>query len=108
MKIAIPLENGKSAMHCGDCERFALFDVDPTDRKILKRVDITPPSHDPGLLSLCLAARGTNMIIAGDMGQSELFAQKGIEVVVGAFAETPERLVGDYLSGTQQVGKGLR
>jgi ATP-binding protein involved in chromosome partitioning len=41
------------------------------------------------------------MIIAGGMGQRalRLFAEQGIQVVVGAAAETPERLVSDYLAG---------
>ena len=40
MKIAIPLANGKLTMHFGHCEGFALVDVDPTEKKILKREDI--------------------------------------------------------------------
>jgi predicted Fe-Mo cluster-binding NifX family protein len=50
-----------------------------------------------------------NVIIAGGMGQRAqgLFAQHGIQVVVGAPAETPERLVGEYLAGTLQVGDNI-
>ena len=46
------------------------------------------------------------MIIAGGMGRraNDLFTEQGIEVVVGAPSETPERLVGDYLAGTLQLG----
>lgn len=109
MKIAIPLADGKLAMHFGHCERFALVDVDPTEKKILKREDIDAPPHEPGLLPPWLAERGANMIIAGGMGQRAqgLFAQQGIQVVIGASADTPERLVGDYLSGTLQVGENV-
>ena len=41
------------------------------------------------------------MIIAGGMGQraQEFFAQQGIQVVVGAPAETPEKLITDLFCG---------
>jgi predicted Fe-Mo cluster-binding NifX family protein len=49
------------------------------------------------------------MIIAGGMGQRAhgLFTERGMQVVVGASAETPEKLVADYLAGTLQVGKNV-
>ncbi len=101
MRIAIPLAEGKLAMHFGHCERFALIDVDPAQKKILKREDIEAPPHQPGLLPPWLAERGAEMIIAGNMGQraQSMFAQYGMEVVLGAPAETPEKLVSDYLVG---------
>jgi predicted Fe-Mo cluster-binding NifX family protein len=109
MKIAIPLAGGKLAMHFGHCERFALVDVDLAEKKILKREDIEAPPHVPGLLPAWLAERGTNMIIAGGMGQRAqgLFAEHGIQVVVGAPPDTPERLAGDYLAGTLQAGENI-
>ena len=86
MKIAIPLANGKLTMHFGHCERFALVDVDPAQKKILKREDIVPPPHEPGLLPPWLAERGATLIIAGGMGQHAqgLFTEQGIKVLVGA------------------------
>ena len=93
-------------MHFGHCERFALIDVDPTGMKIVKREDIDAPSHQPGLLPPWLAERGTNMIIAGGVGQRAkgLFTETGVQVVVGAPADTPEKLVADYLEGNLQIG----
>ena len=107
MKIAIPLAGGKLAMHFGHCERFALVDVDPAEKKILGREDIDAPPHQPGLLPPWLAERGATMIIAGGMGQRAqgLFTEQGIQVIVGAPSDTPERLVGDYLAGTLQAGE---
>ena len=107
MKIAIPLAGGKLSMHFGHCERFALVEVNPTEKKILKREDIEAPPHEPGLLPKWLAERGANVIIAGGMGQRAqgLFVEWGIQVIVGAPADTPERLVGDYLAGTLQAGE---
>ena len=109
MKIAIPLADGKLAMHFGHCERFALVEVDATRKVIVRREDIAAPLHQPGLLPPWLAERGANMIIAGGMGQRAigLFNQQGIQVVVGAPAETPEILVSDYLAGRLKVGDNV-
>jgi len=109
MKIAIPLADGKLSMHFGHCERFALVDVDAAQKKIIGRTDLDAPPHQPGLLPPWLAERGATMIIAGGMGQraQALFAEQGIEVLVGAPADTPERLVEGYLSGTLKAGDNV-
>jgi len=109
MRIAIPIADGKLSMHFGHCERFVLIDVDPTEKKMLKREDIEAPPHQPGLLPPWLAERGATIIIAGGMGARAqgLFAEQGIQVVVGAPAETPEKLVADYLRGTLQSGENI-
>lgn len=109
MRIAIPLANGRLSMHFGHCEHFALVDVDTTEKKVVKREDIDAPPHQPGLLPPWLAERGANVIIAGGMGQraQELFAHQGIQVVVGAPAEAPEKLIVDYLAGTLRFGENI-
>ena len=109
MKIAIPLADGKLSMHFGHCERFALIDVDDARKKITGRADVDAPPHEPGLLPPWLAKQGATMIIAGGMGQraQALFAEQGIEVLVGAPAETPEKLVEGYLSGTLKGGANV-
>ena len=106
MKFAIPLAEGKLAIHFGHCATFALVDTDAAGKAIVKRQDVEAPPHQPGLLPPWLAERGVNRIIAGGMGQraQELFTGHGIEVTVGAAVETPEKLVADYLAGTLQVG----
>lgn len=106
MKIAIPLAEGKLAMHFGHCERFALVDVDPEEKKIIKQQEVIPPPHEPGLLPPWLAKQGAKIIIAGGMGQraQALFAQQGIQVLVGAPAVSSDGLVNDYLDGTLQMG----
>jgi len=105
MKIAIPLANGKLAMHFGHCERFALIDVDADTKKIIKSDEVTPPPHEPGLLPKWLAEHGVNLIIAGGMGQRALmlFAENNIQVIVGACSESPEKLIDDYFSETLQL-----
>ena len=109
MRIAIPLADGKLAMHFGHCERFALIDVDQAQKKILTREDVAAPPHEPGLLPRWLAERGANTIISGGMGQRArgLFEERGILVLVGAPPDMPENLVGHYLAGTIQVGQNI-
>jgi len=106
MRIAIPLADGKLCMHFGHCERFALIDADTSSKSITGRKDVVAPPHQPGLLPPWLAERGVKLVIAGGMGQRaiSLFQEQGITVVVGAPADTPERLVADYLAGTLETG----
>ena len=109
MRIAIPLADGKLSLHFGHCDCFALVDADPKTKEIIKTEDLESPPHQPGLLPRWLAEKGANVIIAGGMGQraQNLFTEQNILVVVGAAAETPERLVGDYLAGTLQVSGNI-
>ena len=106
MRIAIPLANGKLAMHFGHCEQFVLVDVNVKEMSILNQEEVNSPPHEPGLLPPWLAERGANIIIAGGMGQrdQDLFSQQGSEVVVGAPADSRERLVSAYLDGALKVG----
>jgi len=107
--MAIPPADGKLALHFGHCERFALIEVDNVERRTVGRADIDAPPHQPGSLPPWLAPRGAKMIIAGGMGQRALglFAGQGIQVVLGTAAETPEKLVSDYLAGTLQTGANV-
>jgi len=106
MRIAIPMADGKLALHFGHCEQFALVDVDTDSKRILATRISDAPEHQPGLLPRWLAQEGANMIIAGGMGSraQNLFAEQGIAVLVGAPAETPERLVQTWLNGALQPG----
>lgn len=93
-------------MHFGHCERFALVDVADNDGKATQTTLVTPPPHEPGLLPGWLHQQGVTLVIAGGMGQraQQLFGQSGIQVVVGAPAETPDALVSAYGNGTLQCG----
>lgn len=109
MRIAIPLAAGRLAMHFGHCEQFALVDVDESAQNATGTELTTSPPHQPGMLPRWLHEQGANVIIAGGMGQraQQLFAQHGIRVIVGAPAETPEKLVSAYLDGTLQPGPNV-
>ena len=109
MKIAIPVAAGRLSMHFGHCEEFAIFEVDPKGKKILKRETIAAPDHQPGLLPRWLHEKGAEVIIAGGMGQRAqgLFMQNQIRVVIGARGETPEDIVNSYLSGDLVTGDNI-
>lgn len=106
MKIAIPMADGRLAMHFGHCEQFALVEVDDATRKPTQTEMLIPPPHEPGVLPRWLHEQGANLIIAGGMGGRalQLFAQNDIQVIVGAPVDTPENLVAAYLNGTLASG----
>jgi len=106
IRVAIPMADGKLCMHFGHCQTFALIDVDTEQRRIVRREDLTPPPHEPGVLPQWLAGQGANLILAGGMGQraQALFNAQSIQVVVGLSPETPENLIAHYLAGTLQAG----
>ena len=109
MKIAIPVADGKLAMHFGHCEQFALINVDEQEKKILGTEYLTPPPHEPGVLPRWLHEQGANMIIAGGMGNraQQLFTQNQIGVVVGAPSDTPEKIVEAYIAGNLETSGNL-
>ena len=109
MRIAIPLTEGTLSMHFGHCEEFALVDVDEQAKRVTNIARLRPPAHEPGVLPRWLAEQKANVIIAGGIGQRarQLFAQNGINVVVGASVHTPEQLTHDYLLGTLETGDNI-
>lgn len=109
MKIALPIASGQLCMHFGHCEQFMLVDVDMESRKIVGKAMLDPPPHEPGVLPRWLHEQGANVIIAGGMGQraQQLFAQNQIQVIVGAPADSPEKLVEAYLQNSLQSGPNL-
>jgi ATP-binding protein involved in chromosome partitioning len=109
MRIAIPLTEGTLSLHFGHCEEFALVEVDEQTREVSHVTKLQPPAHQPGVLPRWLAEQKANVIIAGGMGQRarQLFAQNGIDVVLGASARTPEQLANAYLLGTLEIGENI-
>ncbi len=107
MKFAIPIADGKLTAHFGHCKEFAMVEVQ--DQKILHTEMLDPPPHEPGLLPKWLKEQGTNVVIAGGMGQRaiELFKQAGVQVFVGAPVDAPEKLVQSYLNQTLVTGSNV-
>jgi Mrp family chromosome partitioning ATPase/predicted Fe-Mo cluster-binding NifX family protein len=106
MRIALPVAAGKLCMHFGHCETFALVDVNPESKTVIRTEAVDAPEHQPGLLPCWLAERGVHVVIAGGMGQraQRLFAENRIKVVTGAPADIPEKVVVEYLAGILKTG----
>ncbi|MBL7215194.1 MAG: NifB/NifX family molybdenum-iron cluster-binding protein [Phycisphaerae bacterium] len=109
MKIAIPTANGQLCMHFGHCEQFAFVTVDPESKTVTGTELLTPPPHEPGVLPKWVAENGAKFVIAGGMGQraQQLFNENGVQVLVGAPADSPENLATAYLNGSLQAGQNV-
>lgn len=107
MKIAIPLAEGKLAMHFGHSKEFAIIETNGPE---IKNKEIhEPPPHEPGVLPKWLNDHGVNVVLAGGMGGRalQLFAQQGIKVLTGAPALAPEELVTQYMENSLQTGANV-
>ena len=109
MKIAIPVTDGKLSAHFGHCEQFAIIDVDSDNKNIKSQELVLPPVHEPGVLPRWLSGLHVELIIAGGIGRraQQLFAQSGIDVVIGAAVDNPEELARQYLNGQLQSGQNI-
>ena len=107
MRIAIPLVGGRLSAHFGHSEEFALVDVDEATKTPTETKRVTPPPHEPGVIPQWLHEQEATIIIAGGMGQRAqmMFAEKGIEVLVGAPSHTPDEIVTAYVNGTLDLGR---
>lgn len=101
MKIAIPIENGRLHGHFGGCREFALVEVDPGQKSILRTEVVPAPEHQPGLFPRWLRGQGVEVLIAGGIGRRALanFAHHGIPVRAGIPNLKVEELVSAYLEG---------
>ena len=109
MKLAIPLAEGRLAMHFGHCQQFALLDLDEATREVRETTILDAPPHEPGLLPRWLHDQGAEVIIAGGMGQraQQIFAANGIRVIYGVASDTPESIAKAFLDGTIVSGDNL-
>ena len=107
MKIAIPVSEGVLNRHFGHCDSFDIFDIE--NGKIIRRINVKAPPHEPGLLPKWLNNQGVTKIIAGGMGQraQAIFTANNIEVLVGAERDSSENLVKLFLTGSLKTGINL-
>jgi len=107
MKFAIPTAEGKLTAHFGHSQEFVLLHVE--ENRITKKEVLTPPPHEPGVLPRWLHELGTDVIIAGGMGQRavDLFSQNNIRVITGAPCLVPEDLVEQYLTNSLETGSNV-
>lgn len=106
-RIAVPTDNGQVCGHFGHAPQFSFFDADPESGEIRGEHHLEPPEHSPGVLPGWIAQQRANVVLAAGMGgrARELFAEQGIEVVVGVLAGDPRQAVEAYLKGTLSSGQ---
>jgi len=110
MRVAVPVtEDNIFSTHFGHCDKFVLYDVDETLKKVLRKEEIPAPPHQPGLLPRFLSEKGANCILAGGMGTRarELFEQNNVHVITGILGNDPDSIVNDYIAGKLKIGANM-
>ncbi len=109
MKLAIPTAEGKLCMHFGHCEVFTVIDIDTASKEVVSSEEKIPPPHEPGVLPKWLHEQGVEVIIAGGMGMraQQLFAQAGVDVIVGAPSGSPEDIAQHFMNNTLETGDNV-
>jgi len=102
IQVAIPLQGGRFCEHFGGAEAFAFYTVDLASGTVGERRVDTPPEHGRGIFPMWLRNQGTEIVLAGGMGPRAvgIFAQHGIDVVLGVSGDNPDAMVEKYLAGT--------
>ena len=105
-KIAVATDGEQVAQHFGRCPAYTIAQVE--DSRIVSQEVIANPGHEPGFLPGYLAQQGVEVIIAGGMGPRAegLFAQNGIEAVVGAYGPVDKALQA-YLAGSMELDANI-
>ena len=105
MRIAIPVLDGVLSGHFGHPQFFAFIDLDEQGA-IVRREDIVPPPHQPGVLPGWVAQQGAKVVLVGGIGGRavQLFEHQGVAVVTGCATDTPENLAAAYHAGTLKGG----
>lgn len=101
--IAVPVTGGLLSAHFGHCEQFYFATID--GQRVVNERFVTPPAHEPGLYPKWVREQGADLVIAGGMGQRacDLFAQNGVQTLVGANAGAPREVVEWFLKGALQT-----
>lgn len=104
MKVAISTDGKSVSPHFGRCPLFTIAEIE--EGKILKKETIANPGHHPGFLPEFLAKQGVSCIIAGGAGfrAQQLFAEKGIQIVVGISGNV-EEVLEKFAEGNLTEGK---
>ncbi len=105
-RYAVPTADGMLCQHFGHCDQFVFVDVDLESRQIVKSQAKTPPPHEPGVLPKWLHEENVKVVLAGGMGTraQDLFAQNGVQVVIGATVGKPEDIVLAHVKGELVTG----
>jgi len=108
-RYAIPISEGKLCLHFGHSENFVFIDYDMDKKEIIKNETNNPPPHEPGVLPKWLREQNVQIIIAGGMGEMarKLFVEGGVDVVIGAGVDEPEKLVLAHVNNELITGENV-
>jgi len=106
MKVAISTDGEYVSSHFGRCLSFTIAEIEGD--KVLSKEVVENPGHQPAFLLDFLSGKGVGCIIAGGMGRraEALFAEKGIEILVGVSGRV-EEVIEKLVSGTLEGGESL-
>lgn len=105
MRFAIPCEGPRVADHFATASHFAFYDANPKDGAILQEIVVETPVHEPVSLPNWIADRGTDVVLAPELGSRvrQSLADRGVAIVSGVAGTDPRLMVKDYLNDTLQT-----
>lgn len=103
-KIAIPTIDNHLSSHFGECNRFAIYEIN--NNMIEKSEMKTPPKHDVGIYPNFLVKIGCSVVIAGGIGSQaqDILEKNNIEIIVGIDEEKITKLIKQYIEGKLESG----
>ncbi len=106
MRIAISTDGDFVSAHFGRCPTFTLVDIE--NGKVLKRIEVENPGHQPGAIPEFLHKKGVECIVAGGMGMraTSFFEQYSIKTIVGVSGKLDE-VIGQLKKGALEGGESL-
>ncbi len=104
MKVAIAQDGDMVSGHFGHCEWYILFAV--SEGKIVERIDLPNPGHEPGRLPALLAGHNVTHVVVGGMGPNavDLFCANNIEVFLGISGHI-DSVIRNFTDGKITPGK---
>ncbi|MFP4563134.1 MAG: NifB/NifX family molybdenum-iron cluster-binding protein [Spirochaetia bacterium] len=104
IRAAVPTENGNVSGHFGRCPEYTIVDIDG-DRVVSKEI-VPNPGHEPGRIPQFLHDQGVHLVAAGGMGMraNDLFAQMGIETILGVSGPVDEVIEGLRAGSLESAG----
>jgi predicted Fe-Mo cluster-binding NifX family protein len=102
MKLALPLTaTDEFPLRYGDAAKFAVFDIDPTQHVVHRRLIVVPQASEPCEWPTVLRAAGVDLVLAGGMGARARahMDEHGLKVLDGVLPAAPEAIIEAWMSG---------
>ena len=107
MKIVIPTSEGKLCSHFGHCDSFTFAEINEETKEIVSIEERVPEEGISCQSAKWIAQQGISKVLAGGMGgrPAAIFAENGVEVIVGCPELPIEELLTSYLNNTLITGE---